>query len=266
MKNDNRNRYPNSDRYDNERDRRWNNYSEYNDYNDYENRRSSSNDFQPENYNGNYGNFNNSYPNDRYHGSDSYRFEYNRPYRNGGQNDYYENDFRKQGYNNDYPVNNNFQGNRSRNNDNGHQRTWWDKTSDEVSSWFGDDDAQRRREMDDIRDYNHRGKGPKNYKRSPERIKDDVNDKLSDHWMIDATEIEVDVKGSEVTLNGTVDNRQSKRKAEDVAESVSGVTHVQNNLRVSAPRDNGRTTDSELSNSNSAYSNGARKKEGMSHN
>jgi len=84
--------------------------------------------------------------------------------------------------------------------------------------------------------------------------------------MIDATEIEVDVKGSEVTLNGTVDNRQSKRKAEDVAESVSGVTHVQNNLRVSAPRDNVRTTDSELSNSNSAYSNGTRKKESMSHN
>ncbi len=47
-----------------------------------------------------------------------------------------------------------------------------DKTRDEVSSWFGDGDAARRRRMDEIRD--HRGKGPKNYQRSSERIKEDV--------------------------------------------------------------------------------------------
>lgn len=268
MKNDNRNRHQNSDRCDNERDSRWNNYSEYNDYNDYENGKSLPNDFQRRSYDGSYGRFNDSYPNNRMNsGNNLYRSEQNRPYRNGGQDDYRENDSRKQNYRNDYPLNNDFRGNINRNNDEGNQRTWWDKTSDEVSSWFGDDDAQRRREMDDIRDYNHRGKGPKNYKRSPERIKDDVNDKLSDHWMIDASEIEVEVKDSEVTLNGTVDSRQSKRKAEDVAESVSGVTHVQNNLRVNAPSGNyKKTTDNESSISNTAYPNGARKKESMSHN
>ncbi|HXR89686.1 MAG TPA: BON domain-containing protein, partial [Steroidobacteraceae bacterium] len=36
----------------------------------------------------------------------------------------------------------------------------------------------------------------------------------------------------EVTLNGAVDSRQAKRCAEDIADSVSGVRHVQNNLRV----------------------------------
>jgi osmotically-inducible protein OsmY len=40
------------------------------------------------------------------------------------------------------------------------------------------------------------------------------------------------VKDSEVTLSGTVDDRTDKRVAEDVAESVSGVKNVQNNLRV----------------------------------
>jgi osmotically-inducible protein OsmY len=85
--------------------------------------------------------------------------------------------------------------------------------------------------MDEIRD--HRGKGPKNYQRSSDRIKEDVNDKLSDNWMLDASNIEVDVKGSEVTLNGTVESREDKRRAEDIAEDVSGVTHIQNNLRVS---------------------------------
>ena len=36
----------------------------------------------------------------------------------------------------------------------------------------------------------------------------------------------------EVTLSGTVDSREAKRRAEDCAETISGVKHVQNNLRV----------------------------------
>jgi hypothetical protein len=38
-----------------------------------------------------------------------------------------------------------------------------------------------------------------------------------------------------VTLTGTVTSREQRRRAEDIAESVSGVTHVQNNLRVKVP-------------------------------
>ena len=40
------------------------------------------------------------------------------------------------------------------------------------------------------------------------------------------------VQGREVTLSGTVSDRFAKRRAEDIAEAVSGVSHVQNNLRV----------------------------------
>ena len=50
--------------------------------------------------------------------------------------------------------------------------------------------------------------------------------------MVDASDIEVAVSGREVTLSGTVRSREEKRRAEDIAEAVSGVTHVQNNLRV----------------------------------
>jgi osmotically-inducible protein OsmY len=107
-------------------------------------------------------------------------------------------------------------------------RDFWDKASDEVSSWFGDRDAERRREMDQ-----HRGKGPKGYARSDERIKEDVNDRLTDDGRLDATNIDVEVTNREVTLTGHVYNRGDKRRAEDIAESVSGVSHVQNNLRVS---------------------------------
>ncbi|MGE0310064.1 MAG: BON domain-containing protein [Lautropia sp.] len=109
-------------------------------------------------------------------------------------------------------------------------RDWWDRTRDEVSSWFGDDEAQRRRRADHRED--HRGRGPRGYRRSDARILDDVNDRLTDDPLLDASDIEVSVSNAEVTLGGSVVARHAKRRAEDIAESVSGVTHVQNNLRV----------------------------------
>lgn len=110
--------------------------------------------------------------------------------------------------------------------DRGNDRGFFEKAGDEVSSWFGDSDAQRRREVD------HRGKGPKGYSRSDDRIKEEVSDKLSDDWMIDASDIEVEVSDGEVTLTGKVDSRQTRRRAEDCVEALAGVKHVQNNLRV----------------------------------
>lgn len=76
------------------------------------------------------------------------------------------------------------------------------------------------------------GRGPKGYQRSDERIREDVNERLTDHPDVDAGEIEVQVKDGEVTLTGTVDRRETKRMAEDVAESVSGVKQVHNQLRI----------------------------------
>jgi hypothetical protein len=110
----------------------------------------------------------------------------------------------------------------------GQERGFWDRASDEVSSWFGDEEAERRRRVDHLR-----GRGPKGYTRSDDRIREDVNDHLTDDWRVDATNIEVSVSSGEVTLSGTVDSRDDKRRAEDLAENISGVKHVQNNLRVS---------------------------------
>lgn len=106
-------------------------------------------------------------------------------------------------------------------------RGWWDRAGDEVRSWFGDDDAERRRRMDE-----YRGRGPKGYTRSDDRIREDVCDRLCDDPRVDASNIEVTVSNGEVTLAGTVDARDVKRRAEDCAEDVSGVKNVQNNLRV----------------------------------
>jgi hypothetical protein len=89
--------------------------------------------------------------------------------------------------------------------------------------------------LSDIAGGEHRGRGPKNYVRSDSRIAEDVNDRLSDAADVDARDIEVKVKDGEVTLSGVVDRRHAKRRAEDMAEAVSGVRHVQNNLRVASP-------------------------------
>jgi hypothetical protein len=51
--------------------------------------------------------------------------------------------------------------NRSQNSSGGSRddRSFWDRASDEVSSWFGDDDAERRREQDHRRDQRESGSG-----------------------------------------------------------------------------------------------------------
>ena len=78
----------------------------------------------------------------------------------------------------------------------------------------------------------YRGRGPKNYRRSDARIHEEVNERLTDHPGIDASDIEVSVENGEVSLNGSVDGRRSKRLAEDIAESCTGVVDVHNRLRI----------------------------------
>lgn len=80
----------------------------------------------------------------------------------------------------------------------------------------------------------HSGKGPKGYRRSDDRILEDINESLTRHPEIDASEVKVEVKNSVVTLSGTIESRQMKRLAEDCAEEVSGVEDVNNELRIDA--------------------------------
>lgn len=79
-----------------------------------------------------------------------------------------------------------------------------------------------------------RGKGPKNFQRSDERIREAVSEALEIDDDLDATEVEVLVKGAEVTLSGSVDDRRAKRLAEDITAAVSGVKDVHNQLKLSS--------------------------------
>jgi hypothetical protein len=75
------------------------------------------------------------------------------------------------------------------------------------------------------------GRGPKGYRRSDERVHDDVCERIARSG-VNADEVEVRVESGEVTLTGTVERREEKRFLEDLAEDVFGVSDVHNQIRV----------------------------------
>jgi hypothetical protein len=76
------------------------------------------------------------------------------------------------------------------------------------------------------------GRGPKGWRRTDQRLQEDVSDALTRDPHVDATDIEVNVENGEVTLLGTVTDRGQKRRAEECAERVRGVREVHNRLRL----------------------------------
>jgi osmotically-inducible protein OsmY len=73
------------------------------------------------------------------------------------------------------------------------------------------------------------------------RVQGDVSERLFAELPADASQIQVDVTHGEVTLAGTVDTSEARRRAENVAGSVAGVVSVMNNLRVRQPGGTGTT-------------------------
>jgi len=79
------------------------------------------------------------------------------------------------------------------------------------------------------------GRGPKGYRRSDERIYEEVCERLTEHPSIDASDIEVAVHDGDITLTGTVESRAVKHLTESMVETVPGVKEVHNQLRVTSP-------------------------------
>lgn len=77
------------------------------------------------------------------------------------------------------------------------------------------------------------GKGPRNFVRSDERLRERVCERLEDSG-IDARDIDVTVQDGDVTLAGSVRDREAKRDAEDCVYSARGVRECHNRLRVRA--------------------------------
>lgn len=78
----------------------------------------------------------------------------------------------------------------------------------------------------------HRGKGPKGYVRTDERIREDLSEELAEDDAIDPSNVSIEVSDGVVTLSGSVEQRWIKHRIEDIAEDCRGVKDVVNNLRV----------------------------------
>ena len=119
----------------------------------------------------------------------------------------------------------------------GGERRFFDEAADEVRSWFGDDEAERRRMIDEHgidpwRPGPYGGVGPRGWRRLDERITDDVVQRLTTDPEVDASDVDVTVANGAVVLQGSVDTRAQRRRAEDLAWSCDGVRDVQNRLRI----------------------------------
>lgn len=88
----------------------------------------------------------------------------------------------------------------------------------------------------------HRGKGPKGWKRADDSIYEEVCQILEQRPDIDPTNVEVKVRNGEVTLEGTVTDRMTKRRIEEALDMVSGVSDVQNRIRIQAEDKDGSQT------------------------
>jgi hypothetical protein len=77
-----------------------------------------------------------------------------------------------------------------------------------------------------------RGVGPRNWRRPDEQILADVCERMTEHPRLDASGVDVIVANGEVTLEGIVGSRAARRLAEGIADTVTGVRDVSNQLRV----------------------------------
>jgi osmotically-inducible protein OsmY len=71
--------------------------------------------------------------------------------------------------------------------------------------------------------------------RSDESLREAIREQLLRHPGVHPSDIDAQVEAGEVTLQGTVADRDTRWLVEDLVESVAGVSLVHNQLRV-APR------------------------------
>ncbi|MBE7549587.1 MAG: BON domain-containing protein [Anaerolineales bacterium] len=64
------------------------------------------------------------------------------------------------------------------------------------------------------------------------RIAEEIHQRLCMHGQIKSAIIDIDVKGGQVTLKGTIDSSRAKQAANEIARSVEGVSQILNQLQI----------------------------------
>ncbi len=75
-------------------------------------------------------------------------------------------------------------------------------------------------------------RGPKGYRRSDDRIREDICDELMLMTDLDSSDVEVEVRLGEVVLVGAVPDRSMKYRIEQIADRCAGVVEISNQIRV----------------------------------
>jgi osmotically-inducible protein OsmY len=97
-----------------------------------------------------------------------------------------------------------------------------------------------------------RGKAPRGYKRSDERIREDICERMMDNGELDASDVEIEVHEGVVKLSGNCSCRHSKNAIEEIVDGVSGVNDIDNQIKVK--RSNGKDDESSSSTSTTSQS------------
>lgn len=118
----------------------------------------------------------------------------------------------------------------------GNQGNWGNQTyfqgvegSDEARGGHGS--GPNRRVVLERNYARYAGIGPRNYRRADERVWEDINERLTAHPDIDASDIDVTVEDGVVTLNGTVNSRGARRLAEEIIDDIRGIKDIHNKLK-----------------------------------
>lgn len=75
-------------------------------------------------------------------------------------------------------------------------------------------------------------RGPKDYTRSDERIREAVCERLAEEPGVDVSDVTVQVQDGRITLDGSVPDRRMRHRIEDIADECWGVKDVENHVRV----------------------------------
>jgi hypothetical protein len=76
----------------------------------------------------------------------------------------------------------------------------------------------------------HRGRGPRGYARSDQRMQEDICERITDDPHVDASDIDIKVEDGVVTLSGSIESRWMKYYLEDLVDRCPGVKDIRNEL------------------------------------
>ncbi|MDX3894167.1 BON domain-containing protein [Pusillimonas sp.] len=112
------------------------------------------------------------------------------------------------------------------------------RRSSQENPVYGRPDSMRGAYPDPGEGFRERRIAPKGYKRSDERVREDVCERLS-YSGLDVSDVSVQVSQGKVTLEGSVASRRDKHAVEDCVDDCLGVEDIDNRIRVARPEASG---------------------------